>query len=228
MGRAAQAVTLNARCNTARHRTEAGPGAATFRDRAPEPILPGMVPEPDDASLMLRYAAGEAAAFEVLYRRHRAPLYRYFLRQLRNPEESAELFQEVWARIIRARQSYRPAARFTTYMYQVAHNALVDHLRRQGRRLEDPAADPPEPDLVADELHAGPEAAVLGAQRVARLRLALAALPAVQREAFLLREEGGLALSEIAQVTGAELETVKSRLRYAIRKLRSALGEVAP
>ena len=184
-----------------------------------------MAPEPDDASLMLRYAAGDLAAFETLYHRHRGPLYRYFTRQTRDADQAAELFQDVWARIIRARESYRPSAQFTTYMYQIAHNALIDHFRRQGRMAEDAGADPPDPDGIPDQSQPGPEAEAARAETRARLRQALEALPAVQREAFLLHEEAELSLADIARITGAGQETVKSRLRYAVRKLRAALGE---
>ena len=179
-----------------------------------------MPPEPDDVSLMLRYRAGDAAAFETLYRRHKGPLYRYFLRQCRDAEVAGDLFQDVWASIIRARKSYRPTARFTTYMYQIAHNAFVDHYRRQVRRLEDAGGDHAE---QADGAP-GPEAVALATESAQRFRRALDALPPEQREAFLLHEEAGLSLVEIAAVTEANEETVKSRLRYAVKKLRAAFA----
>ncbi len=183
-------------------------------------MLPAMVPEPDDISLMLRYRAGDVSAFETLYRRHKGPLYRYFLRQCRDGQAAADLFQDVWSNIIRARESYRPTARFTTFMYQIAHNCLVDHFRRQGSRLEDPAADPPD---HADETP-GPEALVMATEVTLFFRRALDRLPALQREAFLLREEADLSLADIALVTGTSEETVKSRLRYALKKLRTIVA----
>jgi len=216
-------------------------------------MLLAMVGESDDAQLMTRYATGDVAAFEALYRRHKGPLYRYFLRQCSDPEVAAELFQEVWVRIIKARERYEPRARFTTFLYQIGHNCLVDYYRKTGRALT-AAHDEPDaeeiPDLLAEELDdpafasarwslvdweqgpadsaPGPEAANSVAQRAARLWSALEALPAEQREAFLLHEEGEMGLAEIAAVTGANAETVKSRLRYAVRKLRAALGDLAP
>lgn len=186
-------------------------------------MLPAMAPEPDDVSLMVRYRAGDVAAFETLYGRHKGPLYRYFLRQCRNPDIAADLFQEVWARIIRARLAYRPTARFTTYMYQIAHNCLVDHFRREERRL-DGTADLPDPDYGPANGAPGPEAAAMSEEARQTFRRALDGLPAEQREAFLLREEAELSLADIAAVTGANEETVKSRLRYAVKKLRIALG----
>ena len=213
-------------------------------------MLPAMAAGSDDAELMTRYATGDVAAFETLYRRHKGPLYRYFLRQCGDPEAAAELFQEVWVRIIKARERYEPKARFTTYMYQIGHNCLVDHYRKMGRSLTDAApeesaggsADPVAEDVdpafasaswsLVDweggaDASAGPEAATAVAQQATRLRAALEALPAEQREAFLLHEEGEMGLAEIAAVTGANKETVKSRLRYAVKKLRGALGDLA-
>ncbi len=187
-------------------------------------MLPAMAPEPDDVSLMLRYRAGDVAAFDALYGRHKGPLYRYFLRQCQHPDTAADLFQDVWARIIRARLDYRPTARFTTYMYQVAHNCLVDHFRRQARLPRMGTADPEGPgDGPADDAP-GPEAEAISAETSRRFRRALSALPVEQCEAFLLHEEAGLSLAEIATVTGANAETVKSRLRYAVKKLRAAFG----
>lgn len=215
-------------------------------------MLPAMAGGSDDAQLMTRYATGDVAAFETLYSRHKGPLYRYFLRQCGDPEVAAELFQEVWVRIIKARDRYEPRARFTTYMYQIGHNCLVDHYRKAGRSLGTGNGEPETeeiPDLLAEELDpafasarwslvdweqgpadpaSGPEAANSAAQRAARLWSALEALPPEQREAFLLHEEGEMALAEIAAVTGANAETVKSRLRYAVKKLRGALGDLAP
>jgi RNA polymerase sigma-70 factor, ECF subfamily len=215
-------------------------------------MLPAMAGGTEDAQLMTRYATGDVAAFETLYSRHKGPLYRYFLRQCGDPELAAELFQEVWVRIIKARERYEPRARFTTYMYQIGHNCLVDHYRKTGRSLTDGSGEAPIeqiPDPLAEELDPafasarwslvdweqgpadpapGPEAANSVAQRAARLWSALEALPPEQREAFLLHEEGGMGLAEIATVTGANVETVKSRLRYAVKKLRGALGDLAP
>lgn len=197
---------------------------ALFRPVAGWHMLPTMAPEPDDVSLMLRYRGGDIAAFDALYRRHKGPLYRYFLRQCRNPDLAADLFQEVWSRIIRARKDYRPTARFTTYMYQLAHNCFVDQLRRQARRPEESLDGGDGVDVDPADDAPGPETVAIRAEGVEQFRLALDALPAEQREAFLLHEEAGLTLADIATVTGASEEAVKSRLRYAVRKLKTSLA----
>lgn len=176
---------------------------------------------PDDRALMLRYQDGEVAAFEVLYRRHNDALYRYLLRLCRDPGTAEDVFQDAWSNIIRARSSYRPTAQFNTYLYRVAHNCFIDNLRKNRRH---DAADEFNPELHA---HQGELPDVSAERSLARERLAVAleALPDEQRDAFLLREEAGLNVDEIASVTGCNRETAKSRLRYAVGKLRAAIDE---
>lgn len=168
---------------------------------------------------MLRYGAGDVAAFEALYRRHNDALYRYLLRHCRNPAAAEDLYQEVWSRIIRARKRYRPTAKFTTYLYRIAHNCFIDYLRRNKHLHDHCRTDPDTTESQAAE----PEH--LAEMSLARRRLdaALAAIPAEQRDAFLLHQEAGLSLDDIATISGTNRETVKSRLRYARKKLRVAL-----
>ena len=132
--------------------------------------------------------------------------------------------------VIRARSSYAPSAKFTTWLYRIAHNRLIDHWRATGR-VELVTASPDDDD--EDPLDAIPGAHTdepevrAGARELsARLHDALAKLPAAQRDAFLLHQEGGLELAEIAELTGAGVETVKSRLRYALAKLRAELKDL--
>lgn len=184
-------------------------------------MLPGVVERVDDTVLMVRYRNGDVAAFETLYANHKGPLYRYFLRQGLQRENAAELFQEVWTKIIRSRDRYEPTAKFTTYMYKLAHNCLVDYLRRQSRRPQHAVSEARiDPSEVAADSADGPESGAQTMQVLEQFRRALADLPFEQKEVFLLREEVGLSLSEIASVTGVNAETAKSRLRYAVVKLR--------
>jgi RNA polymerase sigma-70 factor (ECF subfamily) len=181
-----------------------------------------MAVELDDRALMLRYKDGDVAAFETLYQRHRGPLYRFLLNQSQDTQAAEDIFQEVWSRIIRSRDRYRPAAKFATYMYHIARNCFLDHVRHSGRQpvLVSIDDDPPV-ELVA--VTNNPEAAAENSNASAYIQAALDGLPPEQREAFLLREEAGLTLEEIGQVTGVGRETVKSRLRYAVAKLRKSL-----
>jgi RNA polymerase sigma-70 factor, ECF subfamily len=182
-----------------------------------------------DEDLMLAYAAGDAGAFDLLYARHKGGVYRYLLRQCREGGVVDELFQDVWMNLIRARASYAPTAKFTTWLYRLAHNRLIDHYRASGHLTLVSADDEAHEDIVAalpgarsDEPQLRAENRELGD----RLRAAVAALPPAQRDAFLLQQEAGLSLAEIAAVTGVGTETVKSRLRYAIAKLRGDLFDL--
>jgi RNA polymerase sigma factor (sigma-70 family) len=168
---------------------------------------------------MLAYRDGNAGAFETLYTRHRGRLYRFVLRSVKVRGAAEELFQEVWVRVIEARSRYTPQARFTTWLYTIAHNLLTDHWRRKGLTLVelDEDTQAPAPDDPARSAEAR--------QALSRLAAALEALPPLQRQAFLLHEEGGLSIAEIAAATGAGEEAAKSRLRYAMAKLKSAVDD---
>jgi RNA polymerase sigma-70 factor (ECF subfamily) len=189
--------------------------------------------EAGDEQLMLAYREGDAGAFEQLYQRHKGRLFRFVLRSIRERAIAEELYQEIWMRVIEARASYEvppvPRAgqhtKFTTWLYTIAHNRLVDHWRKRGLQLvsldqeETAAAEPPAP---ADY---EPHRILEAKQSLARFARALQALPPAQREAFLLHEEAGMSIAEIAHATGAGEEAAKSRLRYALSKLKEALGD---
>jgi RNA polymerase sigma-70 factor (ECF subfamily) len=197
---------------------------------APKAYTPALMGADDtDEALMLRYAQGDAAAFDALYGRHRGGVFRYLLRQLNSNRTAAEeLFQDVWMNLIGARARYRVEAKFTTWLYTLAHNRVIDHYRRHRPlevvSLDDGDEDDP-PELAAPAT-VQPERAAEARQQAARLLALVDALPPAQREAFLLHEEGGLSLEEIAAVTGADREAVKSRLRYAMDKLRRGMGDL--
>lgn len=170
---------------------------------------------------MLRYRDGDVAAFEVLYHRHKDPLFRYLLRLCRHRAAAEDVFQEVWGKIIKSRDNYRPTAKFTTFLYHVARNCFIDHIRRNKRHGVTADIEPDSQPHGAD----CPE--TLAEKSLARRRLdtALRSLPEEQRDVFLLHEEAGLSLDDIATITDCKRETAKSRLRYAVGKLRAALDD---
>ena len=174
--------------------------------------------EISDEKLMQRYAKGDAKAFDQLYARHRAPLYRYFIRQVNNPATANDLYQGAWEKIIKARHSFKPKAPFKVWMYRIAHNHLVDHFRRM--KPEEPV----EPDTLSDR-HSDPSKDAIKNEQNERLRAGIGALPVDQRNTLLLKLESGLKMEEIAKVTGVGRETVKSRLRYAVNYLKRSLVE---
>jgi len=178
--------------------------------------------EASDERLMLDWVAGDAAAFEQLYGRHRTRLYRFLLRHLRDNALADEMFQDIWQKVIGARSGWTPDAPFGTWLYRIAHNRLGDHWRALKHRPPAPedaderalrVPDPETPERVLSEF-----------EQRRRLQLALDALPPEQREVVVLRLEQELSLEEIGEITGVGRETVKSRLRYAMDKLRAGLG----
>jgi RNA polymerase sigma-70 factor, ECF subfamily len=180
-----------------------------------------------DERLMIHYRDGDAAAFDELYRRHKGGLYRYLLRQCRDAAAAEELFQDIWMNLVRARGHYEASAKFTTYLYRLAHNRLIDHYRKHARgaavsfddengpEIDEPAAPPEEQ----------PEASYEIKQVMEHFISVLAELPEPQREAFVLQQEGGLSVEEIAAATGVSRETAKSRLRYAMARLRQGMSK---
>lgn len=177
-----------------------------------------------DEALMLAYRDGDAAAFAALYGRWRGRLYRYLAHQV--PARADELFQDVWLKVVGARTHYEVTAKFSTWLFRVAHNRLMDHYRSRGRSIidlyDDPEDDPAD-DLPAPAQESPP--AMLERREAARRILdCLAALPPPQRETFLMAEEAGMTLEEIANAAGVGRETAKSRLRYALDRLRRCLA----
>ncbi|OQX34450.1 MAG: hypothetical protein B0D96_09300 [Candidatus Sedimenticola endophacoides] len=174
----------------------------------------------DDETLMNRYREGDLGAFDQLYERHRAPLFRYIRRQVSEETLAEELYQEVWLRVIRARNQWVAGKGFRPWLYRIAHNRVVDHWR--ARRPPTEAVE--EEKVVA--LHGNwPETWLTIRDCVERLFALLGGLSEPQRSAFLLKEEGGLSLKQIAEITGVGHETVKSRLRYALGRLRQGLED---
>ena len=188
------------------------------------------IDEASDEALMLRYQAGDAGAFDLLYARHRGGLFRFITRQCRAREHAEELFQEVWMNLIQARERYRDEAQFRTYLFTIAHNKLMDYFRRHGRvelRLYEFDGEESAVDQLATSRVDEPLVRAESQQQGAAILRAIEALPAPQREAFLLHEEGGFSIEEIAATVGCNAETAKSRLRYAVAKLREQLRKYA-
>ena len=181
--------------------------------------------DPSDEQLMLAWRGGDAAAFEQLYVRHKGGVLRYLLRQTGKREWAEELFQDGWLKVVNARAGYEARARFGAWLYSIAHNRLMDHFREHSRAslvsYEDEA---PMLEAQPSAAHEQPERTLERKQDAQVLLRLLDALPAAQREAFVLQQEGELSVEEIAAATGVSRETAKSRLRYALAKLRSELA----
>ena len=194
--------------------------------------------EPPDDLLMAAYARGSVAAFERLYERHQAGLYRFVRRLLGSAlaAQTDEVFQDTWLRVVNARERWEPqGASFRTWLFTLAHHRVIDLLRRSGREVALDAFDtdtsPWEPDASAWQHWPAPPSAAPHSEELAfwrrageRLLQCLDQLPLPQRSAFLLHHDDGLALAEVATALEVGFETAKTRLRYAMSKLRTCMG----
>lgn len=176
---------------------------------------------------MLRFQAGDAGAFEALVRRHRTPIFSFLLRLTGDRGRAEDLCQEAFLKVVKASAGWQERARFSTWLYAIARNLAVDEARRMAFRRAEPLdaaapGDPPRPEPAAEG--PGPDRLADSSLVRPKLEAALQALPAEQREVFLLREYAGLRFGEIAEVTGTPENTVKSRMRYALEALRAELA----
>lgn len=194
--------------------------------------MPRALRDLPDEDLMLAYAQGDTAAFDILYARHEAALYRFVRRLLgtRLAAQADEVFQDTWLRIVTARASFRPqGAAWRTWAFTIAHNAAMDRLRVSGREVaperEEDGEEPLEW-LMAhlDQVAPSSEDQAFWRAAGAQLLHCLEALPDAQRAAFLLHHEDGASVEDLAQRLALPFETAKSRLRYALRKLRGCMG----
>ena len=192
-----------------------------------------------DEECMAAYQGGDATAFRTLATRHHAPVYRFCLRALKNPEAAADAAQEVFLRVVKNAPTWEKRAKFTTWLYTIARNFCVDEARkgrfRKTESLDENVANPRGEATSERKIDrvvspgAAPDVQVADQMRGTRLHAAIesavALLPEEQREVFLLREGGDLGFSQIAEITGVGENTVKSRMRYALGTLRRALGD---
>lgn len=205
--------------------------SATRPFQRPRDILARMQPAAmsSDEELLRCFAIGQASAFELLYRRHELRVFRYLLRNLRDRALAEDALQETWFAVAREAPRYQPTgARFTTWLFTIAHHRMIDALRavrsspeRASTAVIEEATAP----LIGASGGVEPYAAALAGERLQALTRALAALPEEQRQAFLLQQEGELGVEDIAAVCGCSFETAKSRLRYARAKLRELLQD---
>lgn len=194
-----------------------------------------MASEPADVSdevLMMRFQAGNRSAFATLVKRHKTPIYNFFLRQLRDRILAEDMTQDVFVRVVRKAATFKHEARFSTWLYTIARNLGIDQMRKRSLRRHaslDQAKHPDGPTLGERIADSAPEG--LGDRRAisadigARVASAVDTLPAEQREVFLLRQLGSIPFKEIAVMTGVSENTVKSRMRYALERLQEALRE---
>jgi RNA polymerase sigma-70 factor, ECF subfamily len=226
---ASASSTLDAICAAVPGELQSEPESEPLlQTEAPSALaVPGSAVDADiDRQLMERYCAGDRAAFEILYNRYRGPLRRFVARLCRDQDEGDEVFQEVWMAVIHARRSYRHTAKFKTWLFSIAHRRLQDRWRRRGRQATglQEESDLPAIEQIADE-SVPSEDWMHNVELQRALAAAIGRLPPAQRAVFLMKAEGNLSLEEIATAMGTGFETAKSRMRYAVARLRVELED---
>ena len=182
-----------------------------------------------DEQLMLNYQQGDAVAFEQLYTKHKGPLYRYFVRQVSDNQLAEDLYQDTWGKVIKAASSYQVTAKFTTWVYRIAHNLLIDHVRavKPLDKLENTAEEGMD---SFDESSTGsanlsrPDEQLIDEQKSMLLKACISKLPQLQKEAFLLNIELGLTAAAISEIADVTLEATKSRIRYAYQSIKQCVA----
>lgn len=181
---------------------------------------------------MLSYRRGEVRSFEELLSRYRKPIYNFILRSVLDPAQAEDLLQETFLRVIKGSETYEQQAKFKTWLYTIARNLCVDASRRARHRRTQSLDAPLDREEggatlldVTSDRKALVDRAVIGKQLGERIQVAVSALVEEQREVFVMREALNLSFKEIADIVGCPENTVKSRMRYALEKLREALDE---
>lgn len=175
--------------------------------------------ENDDDSLIEQYRSGNAAAFDLLYDRYRLPVFNYIVRHVHSRNIAEDIFQDVWFKVIKTISQYRHQGRFLAWLFTIARNRLTDYWRSNSSSLSEE---------ITEDLHSqNPLQEHLQFIRdcVEKLKQLIGLLKPEQRDAFVLQQESGLSIEQIAEVSSCGRETIKSRLRYAMNKLREGLED---
>jgi RNA polymerase sigma-70 factor, ECF subfamily len=190
--------------------------------------LEGLVAADED---VVRLRRGDLNALSELMIRYQNRLYRYLLRLVREPAEAEDLFQQTWLRVVEKIRSFDASRNFDAWLFTLARNLAIDHLRRirpqsLDESLDEPLADGWHSETAVDRISSKDQSPLdhaLAAERRAEISEAMAALPMIYREVITLRFEDEMKIEEIAQVTAVPVSTAKSRLRRSLEQLRSAL-----
>jgi RNA polymerase sigma-70 factor, ECF subfamily len=190
-----------------------------------------MLEKLSDEKLMARFQKGQLGAFEILLERHRRGIFYFILRFTSNRDTAEDLLQDVFLRVVAKKATFQRRSKFTTWLYTIARNLSIDHLRKMRHRnaasLDQPRKPGSESEVTLMDQIGTKEAPTDQKAHERRLRdhiaRAIGSLSPEQREVFLMREENGLPFEEIAEIVKAPLNTVKSRMRYALQNLKSDL-----
>lgn len=190
-------------------------------------------PSVSDEALMIRHQRGDRTAFATLVRRHQTAIFNFALRQLRIRSTAEDVVQETFVRVVQNAAEFKHEARFVTWLYTIARNLCIDHLRK-GALRKHPSLDEARSGAEGDgptlgeqtaDTRASVEREATGTELRVKIAAAVEQLPDEQREVFLMREVANLPFKEIAEITNVPENTVKSRMRYALERLQAALSD---
>lgn len=174
---------------------------------------------------MMLYQQGETGAFDILYMRHHTGVYSYVMHWVKDPSVAEELLQDIFLKVIRSSKRYKPTAKFRTWLYQIARNQCIDHLRKAKHRKTvtlNPGDDNGEGNPIEERIASDSpdqEHEVYKKRIRELLKEGIGTLPQEQRDVLLLREDAELAFNDIAEILDCPVNTVKSRMRYALQHL---------
>ena len=180
-----------------------------------------------DTELVQTALAGRESGFEELVRRYQRPIAAYVYRMVGDYDAALDLTQEVFIKVYGSLSRYRAEFKFSTWIYRIAHNAAIDHLRRGASRETAIASDEDRPALALESRRLTPEQESERNERCSEIEIVVQMLTPAYRELIVLRHSNDLSYEEIAEVTGLPLGTVKNRLfraREAMRDLLLARG----
>ncbi|HZI47627.1 MAG TPA: sigma-70 family RNA polymerase sigma factor [Pyrinomonadaceae bacterium] len=176
-----------------------------------------------DSELVQSTLAGRESGFEELVRRYQRPIAAYVYRMVGDYDAALDLTQEVFIKVYASLARYRPEFKFSTWIYKIAHNAAIDHLRRHATREAVASSETDRTEVVIESRRLSPEQESERTERCSEIETVVQLLPAPYRELILLRHSQDLSYEEIAEIAGLPLGTVKNRLFRAREAMREQL-----
>ncbi|WP_162846922.1 sigma-70 family RNA polymerase sigma factor [Marinicella litoralis] len=162
-------------------------------------------------------------AFELLYQRHKGPLFRFIKKSINHEHDAKEIFQELWFKIINSKEQFNHQQKFTTWAYTIARRLLIDQFRKSGRTITMNGLDASSDSQANEQPLKQPENQFETKQMAKALDHAISLLPLNQRQTFVMKHESGFSIKEIAQITAQPIEQTKSQYRYAVNKIKLAM-----
>jgi RNA polymerase sigma-70 factor (ECF subfamily) len=177
----------------------------------------------DEPELIAKAGAGDRAAFRILYTEHRAAVSRLVFRMLGGPRDLDDVVQEVFFQVHRSLKDFRGQSKFSTWLHRVTVNVVLMH--RRAARSRPTYSEEPHPDTTPDDELVAPDEDADRRERVRAFARIVERLAEKKRVVFILHELEGVSPVEIAEIVGAPVLTVRTRLFYARREIEAMLAD---